>query len=46
MAWGPTWSEEDTELQIEIWSDEDLAQLLVTTHKNSKFFPIESDLFG
>lgn len=36
----PTWSEKELKLQMEIWPDEDLAQLLVTTHKKSKGFKL------
>uniref|UniRef100_A0A3B4BAC8 Myb/SANT-like DNA-binding domain-containing protein n=1 Tax=Periophthalmus magnuspinnatus TaxID=409849 RepID=A0A3B4BAC8_9GOBI len=43
MAHGQTWSEEEVKALIEIWSDENICQLLVTTHKNNEVYKLISE---
>ncbi|KAK7898742.1 hypothetical protein WMY93_019595 [Mugilogobius chulae] len=43
MARGQTWSEEEVKALIDIWSDENISQLLVTTHKNNEVFKLISE---
>ena len=38
MSRGQTWSDEEVKTLIEIWSDENIAQLLVSTHKNCDIY--------
>ncbi|XP_032431553.1 trihelix transcription factor GT-3a-like isoform X2 [Xiphophorus hellerii] len=42
MARGQTWSEEEVKALIKIWSDENVLQLLLTTHKNKQVFKLIS----
>ncbi|XP_054899559.1 uncharacterized protein LOC129368550 [Poeciliopsis prolifica] len=42
MARGQTWSEEEVKTLIKIWSDENVLQLLLTTHKNKQVFKLIS----
>lgn len=37
-ARGPSWSEEETQCLLDIWSDEFISTQLSTTHKNSKVY--------
>uniref|UniRef100_A0A3B4AEE9 Myb/SANT-like DNA-binding domain-containing protein n=1 Tax=Periophthalmus magnuspinnatus TaxID=409849 RepID=A0A3B4AEE9_9GOBI len=43
MARGQTWSEEEVKALIEIWSDQNICQLLVTTHKNNEVYKLISE---
>uniref|UniRef100_A0A3B3TZ40 Myb/SANT-like DNA-binding domain-containing protein n=1 Tax=Poecilia latipinna TaxID=48699 RepID=A0A3B3TZ40_9TELE len=42
MARGQTWSEEEVKALIKIWADENVLQLLLTTHKNKQVFKLIS----
>ncbi|KAM4537984.1 uncharacterized protein V3H82_023750 [Fundulus diaphanus] len=46
MSRGQTWSHEEIKALIDVWSDENISELLVTTHKNSEIFKLISKEMG
>lgn len=43
MSRGQTWSSEEVQALIDIWSDEQISRLLVVTHKNFAVFRLFSE---
>ncbi|XP_021165187.2 zinc finger and SCAN domain-containing protein 20 isoform X2 [Fundulus heteroclitus] len=46
MSRGQTWSYEEIKALIDEWSDDNIAELLVTTHKNTEVFKLISGKMG